>query len=271
MYSGTTLTKYSGKVLGAHQKFDKVSRKQLAKLMNKKHFFPVGKDILHFEGKNGPDAIKRKSPAQDEPWHYYSPFDEQDSQLIDLIKSHYKQLVIELRGKNKEKSAFEAAWLAHALVDGLTPAHHYPYEKKLSELSGGQPKELRKSIKQKLIVPGINRREKIKNNWKMWGPKGLFTTHGMFEMGIALIIAPLSLNSGLPSKEEIAEGKEIGLIEYFKRTAKEVAALQMYERYYESAWTPQLAREVRHHLAPSIVKTVTLGWYLALLEANKVK
>jgi hypothetical protein len=85
-------------------------------LMNKKTFLPAKlRRFLHFEGKNGPDAIKRKSPAQDEPWHYYSPFDEQDSQLIDLIKSHYKQLVVELKAKNKEKSAFEAAWLAHAL------------------------------------------------------------------------------------------------------------------------------------------------------------
>jgi hypothetical protein len=79
------------------------------------------------------------------------------------------------------------------------------------------PKSFSKSIKQKLIVPGINRRETIKNNWKMWGPKGLFTTHGMFEMGIALIIAPLSLNSGLPSKEDVAEAKKIGLNRTFSR------------------------------------------------------
>ncbi len=48
--------------------------------------------------------------------------------LIELIKEHYKNLVKELQANNSERISFEAAWLAHAIVDGLTPAHHYPYE-----------------------------------------------------------------------------------------------------------------------------------------------
>ena len=35
---------------------------------------------------------------------------------------------------DKTRAAFEAAWLAHALTDGLTPAHHYPYQEAVSEL-----------------------------------------------------------------------------------------------------------------------------------------
>ena len=88
MYSGTTLTRFSGRVIGAHQKIDKVARKQLAFLVKNKDVFPAVSEILVFEGKNGPDAIKRKSPAKDEPWHYYSPFDEDDSKLIELINEH---------------------------------------------------------------------------------------------------------------------------------------------------------------------------------------
>src|SRR5687767_1959302 len=122
MYSGSTLTKYSGRVMGAHQKIDRVARRHLGKIVRDNRVFPASRTILQFEGKNGPDGIKRKSPARDEPWHYYDPFNETDTQLTDLIQEHYDKLVAELKVHNRERVAFEAAWLAHALVDGLTPA-----------------------------------------------------------------------------------------------------------------------------------------------------
>jgi hypothetical protein len=176
-----------------------------------------------------------------------------------------------LKANNNERAAFEASWLAHAIVDGLTPAHHYPYEEKLVELRGGLNKESRTTIKEKLIIPGATRREKMKNNWKMWGPKGLFTTHGMFEIGIATLIAPLTFGEAVPTKRDIQQLSELGVIELFKRTAREVAVLDMYDRYYEKGWTPKLAWEVRHKLGPAIVKTVTLAWYGALIDSGLVK
>jgi len=261
----------SGRFIGAHQKIDRVSRKHLAKLLPDNKIFPATRLILQFEGKNGPDAIKRKSPAQDEPWHYYSPFDDNDSQLIELIRGHYDKLVNELKTGNKERVAFEAAWLAHALVDGLTPAHHYPYEEKLVELRGGEGLESRTTIKQKLVMPGGNRREKVKNNWKMWGPKGLFTTHGLFEMGVATLIAPLGFGEVLPTQADLKEIKEIGVIERFKHTAREIAILDMYGLYYKKGWTPKLAYQVRHKLGPALVQMVTLAWYSAARDAGLVK
>ncbi len=272
MYSGTTLTKLSGRVVGAHQKIDSVARRHLAKLTqeNGERLFPPIRKILQFEGKNGPDGIKRKSPAKDEPWHYYSPFNDDDSQLAELIRDHYNLLVKQLKDNNKERTAFEAAWLAHALVDGLTPAHHYPYEEKLVELRG-EGKETRVTIKDKLVIPGVTTGEKVKKNWKMWGPKGLITTHGLFEFGIASIIKPLSFNDALPSPEDITKIQEIGVVEWFKRTAREIAVLDMYERYYRRGWSTRLTLDVRQKLMPSIVKTVTLAWYMALFEADLVK
>lgn len=270
MYSGTTLTPLSGRLLGAHQKFDRVARKQLAKLLPDNKVFPSSRKILHFEGKNGPDAIKRKSPAKDEPWHYYSPFDEDDSQLLELINDHYQQLVKELKKNNRERISFESAWLAHAIVDGLTPAHHYPYEQKLSELRG-EGIETRDTVKKKIIIGGENRRDQIKKNWKVWGPKGLLTTHGLFEVGIASIIAPLSIANAYPSRKEIETALEIGPIELFKRTAKEIAILDMYERFRKRGWSTKLIIDVRNKLAPAITKTVMLIWYLSLVEAGKIK
>lgn len=269
MYSGTTLTPMSGRILGAHQKFNRVARVQLERLLPDNTLFPKARQILHFEGRKGPDAIKRKSPSKDEPWHYYSPFNDNDSQLIDLICDHYKQLVTELKKGNQERIAFEAAWLAHAVVDGLTPAHHYPYEEELSEIRG-EGIETRTSIKKKLIVPGETKKEQMQKNWKVWGPKGLLTTHGLFEIGVATIIAPLSMKNAAPSKAELEKVKEIGPTELFKRAAREIAVLDMYERFRSRGWTTRLIVDVRTKLAPTIAKTVTLIWYAALCDAGLI-
>jgi hypothetical protein len=268
MYSGTTLTPLSGRLLGAHQKLNRLARGNLRLLLSDDTVFPNSRDIQHFEGINGPDAIKRKSPAKDEPWHYYSPFDPADTDLIDLIEVHYEQLTKALKAHDEIRAAFEAAWLAHAIVDGLTPAHHYPYEEMLTELRGGAGIETRTSLKDKLVLPGGTRREQMRNNWKMWGPGGLLATHGFFEFGVAALIAPYTAKRLPIKQEDIDDLKTHGLVELFRRTAKEVSGLGMYDRYMQTGWTPHLARQVRKHLAPAIVKMVTLAWYGAALAAN---
>jgi hypothetical protein len=267
MYSGTTITKFSGRIFGAHQKFNSVARRQLYKLGVPKDTFPSINKILHFEGKNGPDAIKRKSPAKDEPWHYFNPFDDKDTQLIDMIQGHYNQLVKDLKNGNMERVAFEAAWLAHALVDGLTPAHHYPYERTLTELRGGNIHS-RTTIKEKLIIQAETTKEKLKKNWKVWGPKGLMTSHGLFELGIATLIKPLTFSESLPTKRDRNEFAKLGITEWFKRSAREVAVLDIYSDYIKNGWTPKLAWQVRHKLGPIIVQTVTLAWYQAAVDAK---
>lgn len=270
MYSGTTFTKYSGRILGTHQKFDRLARADLIRLMPSPVLFPPIRQILQFEGKNGPDGIKRKSPSRDEPVHFYNPFNEDDTGLLVIITEHYNNLVTQLKKGNQERAAFEAAWLAHAIVDGMTPAHHYPYEERLSELRGGEGNETRSSLRGKLIMPGTTTREMLKNNWKMWGPNGLYTTHGLFELGIATLVAPLTVPEALPTMEEIETFEAIGFLESFKRAAREVAALDMYDQFQQKGWTQKLANQVRHTLAPTIVKTLTLTWYMAVLEAGLV-
>lgn len=255
--------------MGAHQKIDRVARRHLGSLLPES-YFPTSKLILHFEGKNGPDGVKRKSPAQDEPWHYYNPKEPGEQPLLDIIDDHYRNLVKELRAKNDERAAFEAAWLAHALVDGLTPAHHYPYEEELAKLRG-EGLETRDSIKEKLVIGGDTALEILKNNWKMWGAKGLMTTHGMFELGVAAIITPLRLRRGNPSAEEIAAAKKAGVVKLFEENARLIDEFDMFHRFYRLGWTKKLAREVRQELAPQLVKTVTLAWYLAVLQAEKKK
>lgn len=256
--------------MGAHQKIDRVARYHLGLLIKDNRVFPGVRSILYFEGKNGPDGIKRKSPAQDEPWHYFNPLDPGDTRLLDIIDDHYARLVLALRAHSRERAAFEAAWLAHALVDGLTPAHHFPYEEALIELRGGASIDTRTTIKQKLIMPGDTTLEMLQNNWKMWGSKGLMTTHGLFELGVASLIAPLTFNDSVPTADMVDAVRGRDIREYYREQAQAVLALGLYDNFYKSGWTALLAQQVRTELCPRIISVVTLFWYKALVDAELV-
>ena len=269
MYSGTTLTqmKKFDAWFGAHQKIDRVARTHLAKACPDLGAFPSRKQIIQFEGQDGPDGIKRKTPAQDEPWHYFDPEDADDVQIIDIITGHYKELVKALKAKNQTRAAFEAAWMSHAIVDGLTPAHHYPYEEELIKLRGGEGIETRITPKDKLIMPGDTLPQKLSNNWQMWGDKGLLATHFAFEWGVAVMIMPLRLGRAKLTEADKKLITQLGIAEVFKQRAKEIADIGMYEQFYKSGWNTKLAKQVRQQLVPSITNTVTLAWYAAVQEA----
>lgn len=270
MYSGTTLRNSSGNVLGAHQKIDRVARKHVVRSLPGTITFPALKDILHFEGQHGPDGIKRKSPARDEPWHYIDPENEDDTYILGQIEDHVSNLTQALADDNYERSAFEAAWLAHALVDGLTPAHHYPLDEKIEEL-WGHPKEQRLTLKQKNVITGINRRDTLSKNWQYWGAKGVFTTHFMFEFGIATTISNLVLDNAKPTANDRVQIEKEGVSAVFLEALKQVHQLGMYETFYKKGWTRQLARQTRLELAPTIIRTVTLAWHYAAVKAAQKK
>jgi hypothetical protein len=266
MYSGTTLHNKSGNLLGAHQKFDRVARKFVEELRPNSSF-PETKLILHFEGNNGPDGIKRKSPGVDEPWHYWDPTNTEDRLLLNIIEAHYIQLVKSLQEESLEKAAFEAAWMAHAIVDGLTPAHHYPYEKKLIELRG-EGIETRTSFKKKVVIKGDTKREMLQKNWKMWGAKGLLLSHASFEWGVSSAVRTLKLREGLPTEADIKHAKNIGREAFLREVVQEIYDLNMYERFLRRSWSMKMAKEIRTVLAPNIVHAISVLWVLALDESQ---
>lgn len=261
MYSGTTFRNKSGRVIGTHQKIDRVARRHLRKALPKGTWFPPVKDILHFEGKNGPDGIKSKSPGVDEPWHFIDPEHMGEHQLFDLISDHIHNLAVALQGENSERAAFEAAWLAHAVVDGLTPAHHYPYEEKLEEIRG-ESIETRTRWRDKVLMPGESRRHKIRNNWEFWGTKGLMTTHLGFEFGVATAIATLRFDEMTIDVSQLDNGD---FITVYKKALDRVNRLGMYEEFLRRGWTRKLAKQTRDELAPLIIEVVALSWYTAIL------
>jgi len=257
-------------ILHAHQKLDKLARMHLGQLLEAPHSFPSYREIVKFEGQNGPDATKLKNtPGEEQPWHFYDPYDPEDTELLGIIQSHYETLVSALKGDNQVRAAFEAAWLAHALVDGLTPAHHYPYEEELERLRGGQSRHTRTTLRSRAIVKGATRRESLKKSMELIGPKGLLMNHTTFEGGAyTLILAMRTRQRSFPTQMILKQVEREGLVDYFRKRARVIADLREYERFIEAGWTPALAREVRRQLIPEMVRMITVAWYLAAKEAN---
>lgn len=268
MYSGTTFRRHSGWMLGVHQRIDRAAHRHLKKHVPMTAYFPSSKQILHFEGNNGPDAIKRKSPSVDEPWHFIDPKNESDRELIAIITDHYQNLVKALRAKNDERSAFEAAWLAHAIVDGLTPAHHYPLAEKIEEL-WGKPHHERSSVKDKNIIKGETRRDTLTKNWQYWGGGGIFSQHLLFESGIATAIVTQTFKDINLGETDIEHVKSKGAEAVFLDALRDIDALHMYEDFGKFGWSRHLANESRQILIPRIIKTVCQAWIAASAEASK--
>ena len=263
MYAGTTFRNKSGHIVGVHQKIDRMARRSLKFHLQKNQYFPDIKEILHFEGNNGPDAIKRKSPSRDEPWHYINPADPADVGLFDIVREHRFNLSDALKRGNHIRASFEAAWLAHAIVDGLTPAHHFALDKKIEEL-WGKPHTERLSIKEKNLIKGINKRDSLSKNWQYWGFGGVFTAHIAFELGIASTISTMSYKNYKIDQKVIDRLIDEGFDVLFSEAIHHVHSLGMYEEFAEKRWTQKLARKTREVLIPEIVTLVTLAWIEAL-------
>jgi hypothetical protein len=255
----------------AHQKLNRVAHRHLKALIEKDVYFPGLKGIQYFEGQRGPDSTNLKNNVfVEQPWHFIDPFNAADTKLYELIEAHYTNLVQALKDKDDFRSAYEASWLAHAVVDGLTPAHHYPYEAKMEELRGGETRHNRKGLVGWMYVKGDSRRDSIRRSLQLIGPKGLLTTHTLFEAGAFTIIAPLRLSDARPTTAELKSVRTHGIREIFSRYAKEVASHDLYRRFYKQGWTPKLTRDVRREMAPRMVNIITLSWYSALCDAGLI-
>ena len=273
MYSSLGIIKnsrQSGKLVGTHQKLDKAARRLLTKTIAKKSIFPSEADILYFEGSKGPDGLKRKSPGMDEPWHFVDPKSE-NKEFMKLILDHQHNLRQALLEKNSVRAAFEAAWLAHAIVDGLTPAHHYPFEKIVDELMSDKDYKKLFGAEIKGIMRGNNLPQAVRNNWLYWGAGGVMTKHIAFEYGVAYTVATLPLKTITP-KFKKADLAGVDIWGEFGKSLERIHVLGMYERFLKSGWTTQLVIETRRVLMPEIIRMIVLAWASAIpTEKGKEK
>lgn len=270
MYAGTTYGKKSGQLIGVHQRIDKIARLHLKALLKDGETFPNVPQILHFEGDNGPDGIKRKSPSVDEPWHFIDPEKPENNDVMQMIYDHQINLARALKSNNIERAAFEAAWMAHAIVDGLTPAHHYPLADKIEELFG-MPHHERSSVKEKNIIKGHNRRDTLSKNWQYWGKHGIFMNHFMYEFGVATAILGKSFGKIVITQDDLLALKKDGYEKTFEGIMQQVIDLRTYEMYAKKGWNRQLGTIVRMQLVPLIVRAVVMGWYVSVDMNRKSK
>lgn len=266
MYATTTMVKnpkFTGKHMGTHQQLDQAARKVLARYLRGR-YFPTSKEIIYFEGMRGPDGLKRKSPDHDDPSHM---LDDEEHQLFKQIMDHRYNLIQALKQRNDVRAAFEAAWLAHKLTDGLTPAHHFPLSEAKEELMSN--KEFVKIFGEpvKGIMHGRNALETARNNWLYWGAGGYMSKHVAYEYGVAIIAAALPGRSLTPrigrSEFQYVDPKKV----FYESLAK-VQDAKMYDRFRKEGWTTDLALDTKNLLLPEIVRAIALVWYSAVEEAS---
>lgn len=269
MYAGTTFRRSSGKIVGVHQRIDRSARKNLTKIIEHDFKFPGIKSILHFEGRNGSDGLGIKGSFKDIPWHFIDPNKSDDLSIMTIINDHIYNLASALSKKDYIRASFDAAWLAHAVTDGLTPVHHYPLGDKIVELFG-RPHYERNSLKNKNIIKGKNRRDTIVKNWQYWGVGGVFTAHLTYEMGVASAISGAKFSEELVDKSDLIDLEKNGFEKIFLDSVNKIHKLNTYNRYVKSGWTVKLAKETKSVLLPEIIKVVTLSWYQAIIMSKEM-
>ena len=258
-----------GSLTGTHQKLDRAAKILLNKYVpSASRIFPSIDEILHFEGAFGPDGLKRKSPGVDEPEHFIEPGHD-NGILIGYIRDHQYNLKEALKKGNKERAAFEAAWLAHALTDGLTPAHHFPYRQVVDELMSDKDYAKLFGVKIKGIMRGDTLAQAARNNWLYWGAGGIMTKHIAFEYGVAYTITPLASKRLVPKDLKRADFKNIDYEHVFYNSLEKVATLDMYTQFLKTGWTTELIVETREILIPEIVRVITLNWATAIQACER--
>lgn len=267
MYSGFISARRSIPALGVHQRINAAARQAIAPFVAP-GTFPTIRAINHFEGYNGPDGLKIKSPGQHEPSHLYNPHTDQGP-IPEYIQTHYAQLVVALREQDKVRAAFEASWMAHYICDGLTPAHHFPLKEALAEQGADEIGPDKSFVRQKFGAKGATPVDTLQRGWRIWGGKGILTTHFNFEMGVASALLTRPVAAKL-DEVKLVRARQLGAIKFFKQEAQVVASMRLYERFYEHGWTLRLAREVRTRLASQIAETIAAIWILAYLEAEEM-
>ncbi len=197
-----------------------------------------------------------------EPSHLYDPANDSGEVPVH-ITNHYASLVQCLRSGDAVRAAFEASWLAHYVCDGMTPAHHWPLEEKIAEAAAKASADVRSGDASKFAAG-------LKKNWAIWGIKGHLSTHHYYETGVAFALMLFSVKP-VWSEVELERAQSLGPVNYFKSQAREIASLNLYERFYIAGWTADIASGVKNHVAPQTARTIGIIWLLAFQEANRTE
>ena len=199
--------------------------------------------------------------------HFIIPEDD-DGQLLEYISNHHYNLVQALRAGNQTRAAFEAAWLAHAITDGLTPAHHVPLSDYKEQLMTNKEFVKVFGAPIKGIMHGKNFLQTARHNWLYWGAGGGMSRHIAFEYGLAVMATALPLKRLSPKNFKVSMAEPVDLRREFYRSLDQIVKLDMYSRFKREGWTAALAIDAQEVLFPTVVRTVTLAWLSAAQAAR---
>ena len=199
--------------------------------------------VLKFEGSGGPDGLKFKGNYSTD--HLWDPVNK-IGHLPDWIEVHYKNLVAALKAGDEAKAAFEAGFMAHYLTDSLTPAHHLSHKFILEEYEG----------------------KKYRKRWKVYGHKGLLSSHVAFEAGISSAIMFTSIK--VKFDEDLYKSiRTKGIKEVVLSESLAISKHKMYETYLEKGWSSKLAKTIKATTVKRIPQLISAAWMSAYQEAYK--
>lgn len=240
----THLTK--GRLLnsvGTHQKFDRTAYS----LINKKlepDKFPARSLIINFEGSGGPDGLKFKGNYTTD--HMWDPVNK-IGQLPTWIEIHYQNLVKALKEDDIVKASFEAGFMAHYLTDSLTPAHHLSHKFILEEYEG----------------------KKYRKRWKIYGHKGILSTHVAFETGIssAIFFTPIKVSFDEKLHKRI---RKDGIKKVVMQESLAISKHNIYEQFLQKGWSAKLAKTIKATVVKRIPQLISAAWLSAYEEAYNI-
>jgi hypothetical protein len=231
---------------------------------------PSTRQIIHFEGKNGPDGLAGKHGAIDAPNDFINPKN-LNSPLLRDIKNYIHNAHVALKRKDEVRLSFELAWLSHIVIDGITPAHHQPLKEQLKAIDPRTEEEVNSRFK-RIIYTSSDPVEALVNNWKRLGPRGIGTNHVTFETGIDFLVMPLTprflASKATLTSAELKKAKSGHFLDIYKKSILKIDSLHMFERYEQSSWTTDLATDIREVLIPEAVRMVVLAWLAAVYKGK---
>lgn len=239
----THLTKGKFNSVGTHQKFDR-SAYALVRDKFDKGKFPTQSMIINFEGFGGPDGLKFKGKYVSD--HMWDPVNK-IGQLPNWVEIHFNNLVKALKQDDLVKASFEAGFMAHYLTDSLTPAHHVSHKFLLEEYE----------------------EQKHRKRWKVYGHKGVLSSHVAFETGIssAIFFAPIKTSF---DEDLLKRIRKDGIKKVVMQESLEMSKHNMYAAYLKKGWSTKLVKTIKATVVKRIPQLISAAWLAAYQEAYKI-
>jgi len=138
--------------------------------------------------------------------------------------------------------------MAHYLTDSLTPAHHLSHKFILEEYEG----------------------KKYRKRWKIYGHKGILSSHVAFETGISSAIFFTPIKVSFDDKLHKLIRKD-GIKKVVMQESLAISKHNIYEQFLQKGWSAKLAKTIKATVVKRIPQLISAAWLSAYEEAYSTK